>query len=84
MNKNKEEMRNADPIKWFGMTLSFLPSLVLKSGGVFLRFKRQAKKGEHVFRKELINQGVDKKTAAELTDIYLEGSNLLQYIQHIR
>lgn len=84
MSKNKEEMENVDPVKWFGMILLFIPSLLLKSGVSFLRFKRQAKRGGLVFRKELIHQGLDKKTAAELTAIYLEGSDILKYMQHLR
>lgn len=78
MSKKNEEMRNADPVKWFGMIISFIPSLLVKSGGAFLRFKRQAKKGGRVFKKELINRGLDRKTASELTEIYLKGSHLTQ------
>jgi len=78
MNKKNEEMGNADPVKWFGMIISFIPSLLVKSGGAFLRFKRQAKKGGKIFKKELINQGLDRRTASELTDIYLKSSHLIQ------
>ena len=78
MNKKNEEMANADPVKWFGMIISFIPSLLVKSGGAFLRFKRQAKKGGKIFKKELINQGLDRRTASELTDIYLKSSHLIQ------
>jgi len=78
MTKHNEEKRDVDPIKWFGMFLSFLPSLILKSGWSFLHFKQQAKKGGKVFKKELINQGLDKKTAAELTQNYVEGSELIR------
>ncbi len=84
MNKHNKDTRDADPIKWFGMFLSFLPSLMLKSGGAFLRFKRQAKRGGKVFQKELINQGLDKKTAAELTQTYVEGSELLRSLMNFR
>ena len=78
MSRKEEEMRNVDLIKWFGMIISFIPSLLVKSGGAFLRFKRQAKKGGRVFKKELINQGFDRKTASELTEVYLKGSHLFQ------
>jgi len=84
MNIKNDEMRNTDPIKWMGMILSLTPSLLLKSGGAFLRFKRKAKKGGKVFKKELVNQGFDKKTASELTDIYLSGSNLIQTMMNMR
>jgi len=84
MNKHNEDTRDADPIKWFGMFLSFLPSLMLKSGGAFLRFKRQAKKGGKIFQTELINQGLDKKTATELTQTYIEGSELFRSLMNFR
>jgi len=64
----------------FGIMLPNAPGLVFRFGKVFLGFKRQAKKGGNAFRKELIKQGLDKKTATELTKKYLEGSNLSKYI----
>ena len=48
------------------------------------RLNKDAKKAGKVFRKELINQGVDKKTAVELTEKYLEGSNIIRYMQNFR
>jgi len=84
MNREYEETRDGDPVKWFGMVVSFLPKLLVRSGGAFLRFKRQAKKAGKVFQLELIDRGIDKKTAAELTDIYLEGSDLFRYMQYFR
>ena len=84
MSMKEEEMNNVDPVKWFGMLISFTPSLIVRSGGAFLRFKRQAKKGGRVFRKELISQGFDKKTASELTDVYMSGSHLVSTIMKLR
>jgi hypothetical protein len=76
MSKNREIKREERPFNLFGIMLPSLPSLIVRLGGTFLRFKRDAKKAGKIFRKELIKQGFDKKTAAELTEIYLEGSNL--------
>ena len=76
MSENKELKREDRPIKFLGMMLPALPSLMFRLTGTFLRFKRDAKKAGKVFRKELIKQGFDKKTASELTEKYLEGSNL--------
>ena len=84
MTANIQEMNNADPVKWFGMFISFLPSLLIKSGGAFLRFKLQAKKGGKIFQKELINQGIDKKTATELANSYVEGSEFLKSMMKFR
>jgi hypothetical protein len=78
MNKKVEEVRKSNSIELFGTILPFLPTLLLKSGWAFLRFKMEAKRGGDIFQKELINQGLDKITAARITGIYLEGSNVLQ------
>ena len=71
-------------IRFFGILLPSLPGLVIRFGGLFLRFKRDAKKAGKVFRKELINQGIDKETATELTEIYMEGSDISRLIQDFR
>jgi len=84
MNITNEENMKEDPVKWFGMTIAYLPTLLIKSGGSFLRFKLQAKKAGKVFRKELINQGIDKKMAEELTEEYVKGSELFKTLMQLR
>ena len=76
---SKENNRNTDPIKMFGMLIPRAPGLIFRFGKVFLSFKRQANKGGKAFKKELIKQGIDKETAKGLTEKYLEGSNLSKY-----
>ena len=83
MTEKKEE-RNANTIRLFGMVLPSLPLLLLRSGGALLRFKRDAKKGGKAFHKELLCQGIDETTAAELTVIYLELSNIKNYMKFFR
>ena len=83
MPKEINEERDRRPIKLFGILLPSLPSLMFRFGGLFLRFKRDAKKAGKVFRKELIDQGLDKQTATELTDIYMEGSDLSKLIKNL-
>jgi len=78
--KNDVNNRNMDPIKMFGILIPKAPGLIFRFGKLFLTFKRRANKAAKVFRKELINQGIDKKTAKSLTEKYLEGSNLSKYI----
>ena len=84
MNKKVEEARKSNSIELFGAILPFLPALLLKSGWAFLRFKMEAKRGGDIFQKELINQGLDKTTAAKITGIYLEGSNVFQSLVKMR
>lgn len=78
MTEKKEG--NANTIRLFGMILPSLPLLLLRSGGALLRFKRDAKKGGKAFHKELLRQGINEATAAELTRMYLEPSNIKNYM----
>ena len=70
-------------VKMFGVMLPHLPGLMIRLGGTFLRMKRQANKAGKVFKKELIEQGIDKEMAKELTAAYLEPSNFMSYVQNI-
>ena len=79
-NQNRKDV----PIKYFGFILPHLPTLLFRSAGSLLRFKRKAKKGAKVFHKELIDQGIDESTASELTTLYLDGSNLFQVFKNLR
>jgi len=80
-NKNKSPK---DFPKYIGAIIPLLPQIILKTGWAFLRFKREAKKGGIIFYRGLIDQKIDKKTATELTDIYLEGSKVFQNILKFR
>ena len=84
MPEDVEDQEKVNGFRIFGMILPSLPSLMFKLGSIFLRFKREAKKGGQTFQKELINQGVDEITAAQLTEIYLESSNIANYISLFR
>lgn len=83
MSEKINEERDRRPIRFFGALLPSLPSLMIRFGGTFLRFKRDAKKAGKIFRKELMNQGLDKQTATDLTEIYMQGSDLSKMIQNI-
>ena len=84
MTKEVEDQEKVNGFRIFGMILPSLPSLMFKLSGVFLRFKREAKKGGRTFQKELINQGIDEATATQLTEIYLESSNISNYVNLFR
>ena len=71
-------------MKVFGFLLPFLPKLLFKFSITFLRFKKGANKAGKVFRNELIKQGLDKQTASGLTQIYMKGSEIKNYIQAFR
>ena len=84
MPEDVEDQEKVNGFRIFGMILPSLPSLMFKLGSIFLRFKREAKKGGQTFQKELINRGLDEITAAQLTEIYLESSNIANYISLFR
>lgn len=77
------EKKRDYPIKFFGILIPFLPKLLFKFSLTFLRFKRKAKKAEKVFKKELLEQGLDKQTASELTEIYMKSSKIKNFIQTV-
>ena len=81
MNKNIKDEREVETIKIFGMILPKIPSLTFRLTGTLLRFKSDANKAGKVFKKELIKQGIDKETAGELTQTYMNASHIRQYIQ---
>jgi hypothetical protein len=64
-----------------GKIMPYLPALLFRLGGTFLRFKREAKKAGSLFYKELIRHGLDETTASDLTKQYLDGSNLKHYLR---
>jgi hypothetical protein len=68
-------------LHFFGQMVPLLPSLMLRLGGVFFKFKREARKGGKIFYKELLRQGLDEKTSEELTKLYLESSNISNFIK---
>jgi hypothetical protein len=82
MDKRAAEPEN--PLKILGFLIPLLPSLILRFGGEFIRFKSNAQKGGRVFQDELLRQGLDETTATRLTAMYLEGSNLFVLLRSLR
>ena len=81
MTKKSEENSDENPVKIFGMMLSSMPSLMFRLGKTFLRFRKEALKAEKIFKKELINQGIDKNIAEELSKTYSEGRKISNIFQ---
>ncbi len=83
MNENIKDGSEVNPIKLFGIILPSIPSLMFRLSGTFLRFKSQANKAGKIFKKELIKQGIDEKTANEFKSIYMESSHIKNYIKEL-
>lgn len=52
--------------------------LAVRLGIEYLRFKRKAKRASRLFRKEMLDKGIDREVADVLTDEYLRTSRLLR------
>lgn len=64
--------------------LPHLPGLLLRMSGTLLRFKRDAKKAGRLFQQTLRAEGLDEKTAEELTSVYLENSNIFRFFEFFK
>jgi hypothetical protein len=78
----KKAERN--PLKIIGFLILMFPSLIFRFGGESLRFKSKARRAGRIFRKELVQQGLDRTTAAQLTAFYLEGSDPFKLLLSLR
>jgi hypothetical protein len=75
------ERRRKDRMSIFGLILPALPGLLLRLSGVFLQFKRQAKRAGKAFEQELLSQGLDKSIASRLAHEYMVNNSIRQYIR---
>ena len=82
MTEKGKENGDKNPVKLFSMVLSSMPSLIFRLGGTFLRFRKEAQRAGKIFKKELIEQGIDKNIAEELSKIYTEGSNIRTFFHN--
>ena len=63
-------------LKFLGRILPKTIPLAFKLGGQYVKFRWESRKGGKIFEKELIKQGMDKETAKELTQIYIDGARI--------
>jgi len=84
MTNEIKSQKRGDGFRILGIIIPSLPPLIFRFGVVFLKFKREAKKGGKTFQKELISKGLDTTIAVALKDIYLESSSLTHYIDFLR
>lgn len=79
MTKNQE----GDPLKVVASLIIILPSVLLRFSVEAFRFKSKAHRAGRIFRKQLTAQGLDRSTAAQLTELYLEGSDPFKMIRSL-
>jgi hypothetical protein len=69
--------RAGEGVRFAGILLPSLIPLIFKLGRTYLRFKKDAQKAARIFEKELRAGGMDKYTAREMKEIYLNSSRIL-------
>jgi hypothetical protein len=78
------EKAERNPLKIIGFLILMFPSLIFRLGRASLRFKSKANRAGHIFRKELVQQGLDKSIATQLTAFYLEVSDPFKLLRSLR
>ena len=73
-----------NPLKIVGFFILMFPPLIFRFGGEALRFKSKAHRAGRIFRKELVQQGLDMSIVAQLTALYLEGSDPFKLLRLLR
>lgn len=81
MNEENEKM---DVPKIVGTFIPFFTKFGFRFIKIYLGFKIRSKKAGKTFKNELINQGINKEQAEELTKMYLAPSQISNYISTIR
>jgi hypothetical protein len=81
MNKNNHGTGDINPPKLVGMMMLSLPSLLFRLTGTFIRLKSSANKAGKIFHSELLKQGIDQKTANDLTSEYMQSSHFREYLK---
>lgn len=76
MSRNRSE--SGEGIRLAASLIPSLIPLMMRLGGTYLRFKKQAQRGGRIFEKELRARGIDKETARAFTEIYLNSSRILR------
>ena len=70
--------------KLVGVVILKTPGLVVRCGGEFLRFRKQARRAGHIFQDELEAQGLEPTIAQQLSEIYSKGSDPTRFLRAIR
>jgi len=81
MNKENEKM---DVPKMVGTFIPFFTKFGFKFIKSFLALKIRSKKAGKTFKNELIDQGISKEQAEELTKMYLRPSQIKNYTSVFR
>ena len=84
MNSSDSSSDTSNIPKIIGIVGSSAPKLFIRFAPLFIRIRKQAKKGGEIFHKELLDQGIDSDTAERLTAIYMEGSDFMSFFRFFK
>ena len=70
--------------KIIGIIIVKTPTLVVRCGGEYLRFKSNARKANRIFQAELERQGLEHATASRLSEVYQSGINTRHLLRPFR
>ena len=73
--------RTTSPLQMVGAVISFLPRFGFSFLRGYLGVKRRANKGSRIFKQQLLKQGMDRRQANELTELYFKPCKVSTYIQ---
>ena len=67
-------------MKAVGMLISSLPYLIIRFGAIYLGYKRKSKKAGKIFKKTLLKEGIDRRTADKLTNNFTQTIGFKEFI----
>ena len=73
----ESETGERDGIRIFGQIVPSLIPFGFKLSMTYLSFKKRAQRAGKVFEKQLLESGIDRNTAKEITELYLDAGRLL-------
>lgn len=72
---------NGEVSKYIGVAIAKGPKVMVKIGWRFLKVKRKARKAETLFKRRLIDGGMDPGSAAHLAEAYGSTVSIRQLLQ---
>jgi len=76
--------KDANIPKFVGIIIPKIPGMLFRYPALYLKMRGKAEKSGKIFRRELIEQGIDAQTADSLTNHYLESSRIRSYVRTFR
>lgn len=73
--------RATSPPQIVGMVVSLLPRLFFSCGVGYLKMKHRANKSSRLFKQRMLEEGMSKEQADELTQLFLKPVKISTYVR---